>query len=155
VWLLGCQSFGSGQGDPGGQALGPGSAAPPLQHQMLAGIPVPVGFRMIPVHSTVQVIGATRVGRCEFEGATAPDTTARFFLEQMPAAQFKETLRRLDAGEYTLRFESDSEECTVRIKPVKTTTVLVVDIGPVAKAAAEREPGNPARRPPSATKPQP
>jgi hypothetical protein len=155
VWLTGCQIFGGGQADPGGQALGPGSAAPPLQHQMLAGIPVPVGFRMVPAHSTVQVVGATRVGRCEFEGATAPDTTARFYLEQMPAAQFKETLRRLDAGEYTLRFESDSEECTIRLKPVQTTTVLIVDIGPLAKATAEREPGNPARRPPAATKTQP
>ena len=152
--LAGCQSAGDGRGDPGGQALGPGSAAPPLQHQMLEGIPVPLGFKMVPVRSTVQVIGATRVGRCEFEGATAPDTTARFYLEQMPAAQFMLKLKRLDAGEYTLRFESDSEECTIRVKPVKDQTVLVIDIGPVAKISAEREGGAPARRPPP-TKTQP
>ena len=153
--LTGCQLFGGGTGDPGGQALGPGSAAPPLQHQMLEGIPVPVGFRMIPAHSTIQVIGTTRVGRCEFEGATAPDATARFYLEQMPAARFSLDLKRLDAGEYTLRFDSDSEECTIRLKPVKDTTVLIIDIGPLAKGSAEREAAVPARRPPPGTKSQP
>ena len=147
----GCELLG---GNPGGQATGPGNAAPPVQHQMLEGVPVPVGFKFVPARSTIQIIGTTRVGRCEFEGATAPDATARFYLEQMPAAQFTLRQKRFDAGEYGLRFASPDEECTVRIKPVKSKTFIIIDIGPLAKGDPGAEPPPPAARPSPKPTPQ-
>lgn len=132
--LCGCDSPGSTE-PVGGQ----GTAAQPREHPMLQGIPLPIGFRTVPERSVGRASGQLRVGTFEFEGTTSPDEIERFFAQYMPSARFVQKNRRFDNGEYNLRFESDTEECNVRIRRVKTKTVLIVDIGPLPKGPTERD----------------
>jgi hypothetical protein len=132
--MCGCESGGGS-----GPAVAQGPPASPVQHTMLQNIPLPVGFRMVPERSVARESGQFRVAQCEFEGATSPDAVTRFYVEYMPTAKFTLRQKRFDNGEYLLRFESDAEECNVRVRPSKSQTILVIDIGPLAKGSAERE----------------
>ena len=139
--LPGCDS-------PGGSAQG-GAAGPPadpVQHPLLQNIPLPVNFRMVPERSVARAAGALRVAQCEFDGPTAPDAVVRFYEEYLPTAKFTLRQKRFDNGEYSLRFESETEECTIRVKGKGTRTVLIIDIGPLSKGSADREPLPSARR---------
>lgn len=133
---VGCRNMGSTSSASGGQS----PAAQPRQHPLLENIPLPMGFRLVPDRSVARSSGQTRVAQCEFEGDADPDAVTKFYLHYMPSANFALRQRRFDNGEYTLRFESDTEECNVRVRPGKMrTTILIIDIGPVPKGPAERK----------------
>lgn len=142
---LGCQGFGGTEVAGGNQ----GPPAAPVQHTLLQNVPLPVGFQMVADRSVARQSGASRVALCEFEGTSSPEEVTRFYVNYMPSAQF--TLKKRDYvhGEYQLRFESDIEECIIRIKPAKLgkKTALVVDIGPLPQGSAEHE-SRPALRQP-------
>lgn len=139
VPLAGCDSLGGG-----GKAQG--ATAAPVQHPLLENIPLPHGFRIVPERSVARMAGPLRVAQCEFQGSTSPDAVARFYVEYLPTARFTLLNKRFDNGQYSMRFESASEECNIRIRPQNAKTVLVIDIGPLAKATNEED-LNPARQP--------
>ncbi len=150
ITLSGCATYNaeSSSGTSGSQLAGSqGPAASPVQHPMLEGIPIPVGFRMVPERSVARESGRLRVAQCEFEGRAQPEQVQRFYLNYMPTAHFTLRQRRLDNGEYKLQFESDTEECSVYIKPNQRSTALVIDLGPLAKGSTERQPLAPVSRP--------
>ena len=146
VGLPGCQSL-SGGTTSSGQAASHGPPASPVQHTLLQNIPLPVGFKMVPDRSVARESGQFRVAQCEFEGVTTPEAVTRFYVQYMPTARFTLRQKRLDNGEYNLRFDSDSEECNVRVKRQDSKTILVVDIGPLPKGPTEREAQPPVPRP--------
>ena len=88
VNLLGCATYngGSSAGTTGDsrQASSQNPAASPVQHAMLEGIPIPVGFRMVPERSVARESGRLRIAQCEFEGHTTPERVQRFYLDYMP-----------------------------------------------------------------------
>ncbi len=133
--VLGCSTY-----TPSSSRVSAAQSPPasPRQHTMLENIPIPVGFRMVPERSVARESGRLRVAQCEFQGSTVPEHVAAFYQNYMPSAKFALKQRRLDNGEYKLRFESDSEECNIYVKPAKTSTVLVVDIGPLPRGRSER-----------------
>jgi len=136
VGLTGCSGLGGGSSSPG---VSTGPPASPVQHTMLQNIPLPVGFRLVPERSVARESGQFRVAQCEFEGGTNPDAVTRFYIEYMPTAKFTLRQKRFDSGEYLLRFESDAEECNVRVRPKSSGSTLVIDIGPISKGTTERE----------------
>jgi hypothetical protein len=127
-------------------AAAEGPAATPVQHPLLEGIPLPVGFTMNPRNSMAWESGQTRMTRCEFTGAASPEAITRFYLNYMPSARFVLKQRRLDNGDYWLRFENDTEECNILLKRGEPETVLVIDIKPLARGSAARETSPPTRR---------
>lgn len=135
-----CQSGGNTSAVASDQA----PVATPVEHQLLKGIPVPAGFRIIPEHSRARNLGETRVAQCEFEGSLAAGDVARFYEHYMPTARFTLGPKLFNSGEYAIRFESDTEECNVWIKPKAQKTILIIDIGPRATgSAAERNLSSP------------
>lgn len=142
--LVGCDSGGGSAG--GGPTMGQPAVATAVQHPLLQNIPLPAGFRLIQERSVASLAGSTRVAKCEFQGGLSPDDVARFYESLMPTARFTLGPKSFDNGEYTMRFDSESEECTLRIKRAGSKTVLIVDVRPLAKGSAERDTQPPVRR---------
>lgn len=136
VAAVGCESMSSGVSD--GNA-GRGAGPSPRQHALLQGIPIPAGFQLVPERTVARKSGQLRVALCEFEGGTDADGVVRFYLDYMPSARFVLKKEDFVHGEHQMRFESDSEECAIRVKPSRSKTILVIDLGPLAKGTAERE----------------
>ncbi len=143
--LWGCNTFGGSSGGTGQATEQPPAQA--RQHSLLENIPLPQGFTMVPERSVAHQSGQTRVAQCEFRGHTDPDGVSRFYVRYMPTARFTLRQKRFDNGEYMLRFESDTEECNVRVKPGKLNTTLVIDISPLPKGPVERKPTPTDRQP--------
>lgn len=141
--VAGCATF---NGGTTGTAA-PEPAITAVQHALLSDIPRPVGFELVPERSVARESGQFRVAQCEYVGSTHPDAVARFYVEYMPRAQFTLRQKRFDNGQYSLRFESDQEECNVRVRGERSNTVLVLDVGPLPRGSTERDAAHPARRP--------
>jgi hypothetical protein len=141
VGLAGCNTttYAGGSSDVTATGSGP-TAATPRQDPMLENIPLPVGFRMVPERSVVRNDGQLRVAMCEYEGQTHPERVVSFYKNYMPSAKFVLRQSRLENGMYSLRFASDVEECNIRVTRARDRTHLVLDLGPLPKGSAEREP---------------
>lgn len=133
VATAGCQSMNRGEG-----AEGPMTSA--VRHPTLDDFPVPNGFTLVDDHSQSRTSGSLRMVQYEFSGSTPRGTIARFYKEKLPGAGWTLRHERFDRGMYVLRFESDKEECDLRIRPEGRKTLINVDIGPLAQGSAERLP---------------
>jgi hypothetical protein len=109
----------------------------PLEHPLLKGIPVPAGFTIVRERSRARNMGGTRVAQCEFQGSLIPSEVVRFYEHYMPTAHFRPGSKIFVQGAYTLRFESDSEECVVFTKRNLFNTALMLDVGPVSKGGID------------------
>jgi hypothetical protein len=132
--LPGCKSSGEAQ------MVGDAPPAAPVQHPLLENIPLPTGFKIVPEHSVARLAGSMRVANCEFEGSLPPDAVARFYVEYMPTAKFTLRSKRFENGEYAIRFESDTEECNVRIIYKSNKSILLIDLGPLGKGGGDLSP---------------
>ncbi len=141
--LAGCNGMGSTTNATAPTTDPPASAR---QHTLLENIPLPIGFRLVPERSVASKAGQWRVAQCEFAGDTHPDAIARFYVHHMPSARFTLRKQRFDSGEYQLRFESEREECNVRVRRETGDTRLVIDIAPLPKGSAEPRTNRPATR---------
>lgn len=117
-------------------------SAAPVRHPALQDFPVPSGFQLVDEHSRSRNYGAVRMVQFEYAGQTQPGAVARFYMEQMPSNGWVLKPYAFLEGEYQLRFESDMEDCSIRVRRVKsgvtTRTLINVDIGPISRAAPER-----------------
>ncbi len=129
----GCDSSGSGIR---------GASVAPRQHPMLEGIPLPSDVRTVRERTVGRATGAVRMGQYEFECGLAPIEVRSFFLENMPGAHFTKKEEHTENGAYTMRFESNTEVCSIcaKPKPWSSKTALIVDIGPLSKGGAESPP---------------
>ncbi|MBW7905612.1 MAG: hypothetical protein LC135_03880 [Phycisphaerae bacterium] len=130
VVAAGCTSQ-SGGISPSSASREPASAGPAMQHPTLEGIPLPAGFRLVDDRSFGVSTGPMRVGRFEFRGNVERTTVASFFKQYMPSGGW--TLRKedFDRGVYELRFESSSEECTIRLRAEGRATIIGVQVSPI------------------------
>jgi hypothetical protein len=138
--LIGCESTGpmvAGQPPPTPQAL---------ERPELRGIPVPEGFRLVPERSQSWERGGLREARCEFEGQTAPLDVKRFYDKYLPEARFTPGPWVFNNGEYTLRYQSSTEDCIVIVRSkaelIGRKTVLKIDVGPKTGAGMDLNPSS-------------
>lgn len=141
--LSGCQNYSGGPTTARADATPPAS---PVQHRLLQNIPVPVGFHLNRDRSTARASGQIRFASCEFDGHSSADQVAAFYTRHMPSAKFVLKKESLEAGESRLEFQSDREECEVRIRETSNGTKLVINLGPLPKGTAERNSKSAARR---------
>jgi hypothetical protein len=113
--------------------------ATPVEHPLLKGIPIPIGFKIVQEKSRVRHRGSMRDAQCEFQGTLIPSEVVRFYEQYMPAAHFKLGPKIFVDGDYTLRFESSTEECNVIVKYKNSKTTVIIDLGPLSTSAPERE----------------
>lgn len=140
----GCSLF---EGKPR-NASGQAPSASPRQHPVLANIPLPMGFQIDPKNSNAWESGKVRFANCQFEGPGSIDDIAEFYAQYMPAAKFTLQRKRFEAGQWVMNFESDTEECTVHVKPKGNRAIIVIELGPFSRIAGEKSEPKP-------TKPQP
>ncbi|TWT42295.1 hypothetical protein RAS1_34250 [Phycisphaerae bacterium RAS1] len=126
---------------------GEGPSASPVQDPMLEGIPLPHGFTKVLEKSDGTVSGQFRLVRFYYTGSTDPAAVHRFYEEYMPSAGFTQVERSLEQGAYMSRFQSSSEECSIRVKREKSKTSLVVNVRPLPAATADRSGSPPVRQP--------
>jgi len=136
--LTGCASTGpmvAGEPPPIPQAL---------ERPELRGIPVPEGFRLVPERSQSWDRGGLREARCELEGQAAPLEVKRFYDKYLPEARFTPGPWVFNNGEYTLRYQSSTEDCIVIIRSqaelLGRKTVLKIDVGPKTAAGMDLKP---------------
>lgn len=145
IVIGGCAQL-SGTVNTGSVDSGPTASA--VRDPILQDIPKPSGFVLNAERSVAISSGRFRQVKCEYNGSLPTDSVKRFYEEYMPSAGFELRQWGLDRGEYSMRFESNSEVCTVRTRPLKrNTTVLVVELVPKPQGAVERESNPPGRRP--------
>ncbi|MBU0639972.1 MAG: hypothetical protein KKB50_13975 [Planctomycetes bacterium] len=141
--LPACQSFTGGVNTETSAA----TTASAVQHPMLEGIPVPAGFTFVPEGSVGRSSGKFRVVNYEYQGEMKPTALVRWYKEYMPSAGFTLRQERVERGMYSLRFDSEAEECNIRIAREKLSqTILTIDLGPLPKGSAEREVEPPSSR---------
>lgn len=133
VCLLTLAGFGC---DSGGRT----TEIAPMQHPTLEDFPLPAGFSLVRDHSQSRTSGSMRMVQYEFEGRENWNHVIQFFRQQLPPAGWNLRQQRLERGPYFMRFESDREECDIRIRPTGMKTVVNVDIGPLPRGSAERQP---------------
>lgn len=144
--LPGCATFNAG----GGASPGGSSNSRAMQHPLLTGIPLPAGFDLVEKESVHSSSGSMRVAKCVFKGSLRSSETAKFYKEQM-AAGGGWTLRSesFDQGIYDQRYESDREECFVRISHGGMGTRVTLDVKPkpVGVPEAGKRSGQPSPTP--------
>ncbi len=94
----------------------------------LTDVPVPVGFIYRTKDSYI-LKGNYRVARLVYVGSSAVDRVAAFYEEQMPLSRWK-LKRDFGVTERVLTFESEHEECSVRVQRRQGLTFLDVEIAP-------------------------
>lgn len=126
---------------------GDGPTASPVQDPMLEGIPLPHGFTKALDKSDGTVSGQFRLVRFYYTGSTDPAAVHRFYEEYMPSAGFTQVERSLEQGTYSSRFQSSSEECSIRVRREKSKTSLMVNLRPLPAATPDRSGTPPVRQP--------
>jgi hypothetical protein len=98
-------------------------------------------------HSVGRSSGSLRVVRFEFVGSMERALVNRFYKQYMAGGGWTLKKETFDRGIYDMHFESETEECLIRLRPEKKRTVIVVDLGPLPRGSAEREAPPPRPRP--------
>lgn len=89
----------------------------PVNRPFVQDIPVPVGFRFVEKVSEDRLSGARRLYlRHVYTGPAAKYDVRNFYHERMPRYRWVKVADGHVTGEYTMRFEKDSEDCTVTIR---------------------------------------
>jgi hypothetical protein len=135
--LAGCGS--------GGNHAEPGTGASAYQHPILENVPLPGGFQLVDDHSVGMNVGRTRVGKFEFRGEMERARVGRFYKEFMPSGGWTLLSEDFDRGVHTMRYESPSEECYVRLRTESRKTIISVQVQPLSRGGAEREARAPSR----------
>jgi hypothetical protein len=127
--LVGCQSEGTA-----------GSAGAAVQHPLLENFPLPGGYQMVSDRSVARASGSLRMAKCEFEGDMTAESTVEFYERMLPTAGFRLLDRRFENKEYVLRYQSATEECSVRVRRGRSKTTLVIDLGPLSQTTESATP---------------
>ena len=113
-----------------------------VQHPMLPGVPIPRNARVVDEksHSSAAGDGSARMAHYEFIDVHSREYVYGFYVKLMPTAGFRLQQRSDDAGVYTLRFQSATEECTVLIGARGEKTYIVIKLVPAAGTTASGGP---------------
>lgn len=120
-------------------------ATSPVQHPLLANVPLPNGFELVDDRSRVSSSGGVRFAQCEFVGKAPRGNVLEFFKEYMPTGGWQLRDERLIAGVYELRYDSEREKCDVRLRQDGSKTHIDIDLRPMSDAPADRD-TRPAKR---------
>lgn len=131
-----------------------GPAVSAVQDPIIRDIPKPAGFALNDKNSRATFSGATRVAQVQYTGSMERTKVKQFYEEYMPSAGFSLKHGSLNAGVFSLSFESDKEICVVRIGPSGLKTVLDVDLMPRPDNAVAREAPPAEGRPRGGNKPR-
>ncbi len=102
-------------------------------------IPIPSGFKAVPLDSYSFENAGMRVAVLKYKGKANPDQVVSFYKEQMPMYGWN-LLNIVEYGERLLNFERESETCIIRLVPKGQGTEIVISVGPKAQLKKPSKP---------------
>lgn len=102
-------------------------------------IPVPSGFKPVPLDSYSFENSGIRVAVLKYKGKAEADQIVNFYKEQMPMYNWN-LLNVVEYGERLLNFERESETCIIRLVPKGQDVEIVISVGPKAQMKKPNKP---------------
>jgi len=112
----------------------------PLQSQAVlkfADLPVPLGFRLLPLESYSFENSGTRVAVLRYQGKASSTQVVNFYKEQMPMFNWT-LLNIIEYGNCMLNFERETESCIININPKGGTSIISISLGPKSQGLPKR-----------------
>ena len=100
-------------------------------------IPVPSGFKIMPLDSYSFESAGIRVGVLKYQGKANSDQVVNFYKEQMPMYNWN-LLNIVQYGEMLLNFDRDNETCIVRLMPKGNNITVSISLGPKSQFSPKK-----------------
>ncbi len=100
-------------------------------------IPVPAGFKIIPLDSYSFESAGIRVGVLKYQGKANADQVVNFYKEQMPMYNWN-LLNVVQYGEMLLNFDRENETCIVRLMPKGNNMTVAISLGPKSQFSPKK-----------------
>ncbi len=94
----------------------PGQPLRPSAHPYAAGIPVPLGFRLVDLSSEDWSSGPIRYLRHRYAGRADKYEVRNFYRDQMPLVKWTLGTDRCAGGRIVMGFQRRAESCTITIE---------------------------------------
>jgi hypothetical protein len=101
-------------------------------------VPVPSGFKSLPLSSYSFETQGVRVGMLKYQGKGNPDQIVAFYKEQMAMYNWN-LLNIIEYGQRQLNFDRDNETCVITLSPKGRSVIISVALGSKGKAMPRRE----------------
>ena len=98
-------------------------------------VPIPGGFKLVPVESFLFDNDITRFGILKYSGRAEAGTVARFFRDQMPLYNWH-FINLMEFNMRIINFDRDDQTCTIIIEPKHFGTSLTISVAPKAGRAS-------------------
>jgi hypothetical protein len=129
--LSGCQTFSS-------STSGNDAVIEPAARFKFSDIPVPAGFKTVPLESYSFDNGGVRVALLKYQGKADADQLVTFYKEQMKMNQW-ELINVTEFGQRMLNFNNEKESCIISLLPKGRLITLVISVGPRAVRQVDRK----------------
>jgi hypothetical protein len=94
-----------------------------------ADVPVPSGFKLLPLDSYTFESSGIRVAVLRYQGKASPDQVVNFYKEQMAMYNWN-LLNAVEYGQRLLNFDREGESCIVNLIPKGNNITITVSLGP-------------------------
>jgi hypothetical protein len=101
-------------------------------------LPVPVGFKLIPVQSYSFETQGVRVAMLRYHGKSEISKVVNFYKEQMQIYGWN-LLNVIEYGQHILNFDRDSETCVIILESQMGKTLVTISLGPKAQMPKKAE----------------
>jgi len=129
--LTGCTTF---QKDKINPAL-----LEPQANLKFTDVPIPVGFKAIPLESFCFQTTSMRTGLLKYRGKANADLLVNFYKEQMPMYNWT-LFNVVEYGERLMNFDRENETCIITIVPKGNSAALItIAVGPKNQVYAKKE----------------
>lgn len=92
-------------------------------------IPIPSGFKSLPLDSYSFESAGVRVGLLKYQGKADPAQVVNFYKEQMTMYNWN-LLNVVEYGERLLNFERESESCIITLSGKGNNVMITISLGP-------------------------
>ncbi len=100
-------------------------------------IPVPAGFKIIPLDSYSFETAGVRVGVLRYQGKAKPEQAVNFYKEQMPMHNWN-LLNVIQYGEMLLNFDRETETCIIQLIPRGNNMTISISLGPKSQISPKK-----------------
>lgn len=100
-------------------------------------LPVPVGFKLIPLESYSFEASGVRVGLLKYKGKGDAGQIIDFYKEQMAMYNWS-ILNVVEYGQSLLNFDRENETCIISLQPKGSTIFITAAIGPKSQQVTKK-----------------
>jgi len=103
-------------------------------------VPIPVGFKQIPLESFCFETSSMRTGLLKYQGKGNPDLIVNFYKEQMAMYNWS-LLNVVEYGQRLMNFDRENETCIINIVPKGSSSAITITIaiGPKNQQYSKKE----------------